>query len=326
MDQRYSHLSPEERDEIAILRAQGASLRIIAQRIKRTASTISRELARNSTPRRRIYHAFSAHRSARERQTQAHERPRLKNKRIESYVRRHLKLGWSPEQIAGRLPMDHPSLCISHEAIYQFLYDPLLRQKEDLVRHLARAHRHRQRKGHRHTHRQLHIPQRIGIEQRPLHILTRRQFGHWENDSVISRQSLSALNVIVERKSRFTKITKMKQRTAHQTALAITRALRPLPKKARRTITYDNGSENVSHQFTNKKLGSRSYFCTPFHSWERGTNENTIGLIRRVLPKQTNFDLIPTTFISKLQQQLNDRPRKCLSFNSPAEVFRRCCT
>lgn len=326
MNQSYTHLSPAERDAIAFLHAQGASLRNIAIKVKRTPSTISRELQRNSSAERSIYHALGAQTRAGERQTQAHQRPRLKHSRIRSYVLRHLKQGWSPEQIAGRLSIDHSDLHISHEAIYQFLYDPALRQQDNLVPYLARAHRHRQRKGHRHTHRNLHIPYRTGIEQRPAHILTRRQFGHWESDSVISRQSASALNVLVERKTRFTKITKMTRRSARQTRLALTRALNHLPWSACRTITYDNGPENVDHQLTNDILGCRSFFCTPFHSWERGTNENTIGLIRRVFPKKTNFDLISSRDIAIIQQRLNTRPRKCLSFNSPTEVFQKCCT
>lgn len=326
MSKTYTHLSPAERDEIAIFYAQSVSLNDIAMQLNRSTSTISRELKRNKSPSYNSYRSHLAQQRAAERKSHAHQRPRLKNNSIRFYVVRKLKHGWSPEQIAGRLNIDNPELSISHEAIYQYLYDLNVRQYEDLVPYLARAHKRRQLKGHRHTHKSSHIPHRISINDRPEHILKRKQFGHWETDSVVSRQSTAALNVTVERKSRFTQITKMQQKSAHQTRCALTRLLARLPKHARRTITYDNGSENVDHHHVNDVLGTRSYFCNPYHSWEKGTDENTIGLIRRVFPKKTDFKRVHIGDIKKLQHLLNNRPRKCLSFNTPLEVFRTCCT
>jgi transposase, IS30 family len=326
MPKTYTHLSPAERDEIAIYSAQGVSLNDIAMQLNRSTSTISRELKRNKSPIYNSYLSHLAQQRASERKSNAHQRQRLKNTSIRFYVVRKLKLGWSPEQIAGRISIDHPKLQISHEAIYQYLYDSNVRQDEDLVPYLARAHKRRQLKGHRHTHKSLHIPHRISINDRPKYILKRKQFGHWETDSVISRQSTAALNVTVERKSRFTKITKMQRKSAHQTRCALTRLLSRLPKHARHTITYDNGSENVDHHHVNDVLGTRSFFCNPFHSWEKGTDENTIGLIRRVFPKKTDFKSVHIDDIKKLQHRLNNRPRKCLSFSTPLEVFRNCCT
>lgn len=326
MKEQFTHLTPEERDEIAIMRAQGKSLNDIAQKLQRTKSTISRELQRNRSSVYNVYLSHRAQQRAMERKSAAHQRPRLKNGTIRRYVTSKLKQGWSPEQIAGRLGTNYPELSISHEAIYQYLYDGRVRQNEDLVPYLPRAHKRRQQKGHRHTHRSLHIPQRISINDRPEHISTRKQFGHWETDSVISRQSTAALNVSVERKSRFTKITKMNKKSAQQTRCALTRTLSRLPAHARQTITYDNGSENVGHLCVNEVLGTQSYFCNPYRSWEKGTNENTIGLIRRVYPKKTNFDHVPRPHLKALERRLNNRPRKCLSFKTPSEVFRACCT
>jgi len=325
MDKQFTHLTPEERDEIAIMRAQGQSLNDIAQKLQRPKSTISRELQRNRSPVYNVYLPHRAQQRAMERKSSAHQRPRLKNRKIRQYVTRKLKQGWSPEQIAGRLPTEHPLLSISHEAIYQYLYDTRVRQDENLVPYLARAHRRRQQKGHRHTHRSSHIPHRISIDDRPVSIATRKQFGHWETDSVVSRQSTAALNVSVERKSRFTKITKITQKSARQTRCALTRTLSRLPVHARRTITYDNGSENVDHCRVNDVLGTRSYFCNPYRSWEKGTNENTIGLIRRVYPKKTNFHHASSNDIKALERRLNNRPRKCLSFKTPLEAFKDCC-
>ena len=325
MNKPFTHLTPEERDEIAVMRVQGQSLNDIAHKLQRPKSTISRELRRNRSPVYDVYLSHRAQQRAMERKSIAHQRPRLKSGKIRQYVTRKLKHGWSPEQIAGRLSTEYPSLSISHEAIYQYLYDSRVRQTGDLVPYLPRAHQRRQQKGHRHTHRSLHIPHRISINDRPVYIARRKQFGHWETDAVISRQSTVALNVSVERKSRFTKITKMTQKSAQQTRCALTRTLSRLPVHARRTITYDNGSENVEHRRINEVLGTQSYFCNPYRSWEKGTSENTIGLIRRVFPKKTNFDHVSRTDLKALERRLNNRPRKCLSFRTPLEVFRACC-
>ncbi|MFQ5798612.1 MAG: IS30 family transposase [Bacteroidota bacterium] len=320
----YCQLSAEERDTIAYKYTQGASLSEIAGALGRNKSTISRELRRNKAPIYSIYLANRAQQRSTARKSQAHRRPRLKRDRIRRYVRSKLMIGWSPEQIAGRLPIHHPGFSISHEAIYQYLYDRNVRRQEDLVPFLARAHKRRQVKGHRHTHRSLHIPERTSITERPSHVLQRKQLGHWEADAVFARRSISGLQVVVERKTRFTKLIKLKERSARQVRCALTRTLRPYPPAARRTITYDNGSENVLHQQVNALLGTRSYFCTPFHSWEKGTVENTIGLLRRVFPKKTNFDTVSRIAIKLLERRLNNRPRKVLHYKTPREKF-NCC-
>jgi IS30 family transposase len=238
-------------------------------------------------------------------------------------VHRKLRQGWSPEIIAGRITRAHPRLSISHEAIYQYVYQPAVRRQENLVACLVRAHRRRQIKGHRHTHREPHIPGRISILQRPAHVDNRKQFGHWESDAMQSRQSLSTLHVMVERKTRFMKISKLERRSARHTRTAITRTLSRYPSHARRSITYDNGKENVEHLEVNRVLGTKSFFCEPFHSWEKATVENTIGLVRRTYPKKTNFDLVSAQHAKRLERKLNNRPRKVLQFRTPKEVFNR---
>ena len=272
-----------------------------------------------------IYNAYgggSAHRRAELRKREAGRRPRLKHAKIRSYVKRKLRTGWSPEQIAGRLPQQQPGLQISHEAIYQYIYSFTTRRVENLVSCLARAHKRRQLKGHRHTHREPHIPERISILRRPEVVKHRRQLGHWESDTVIARHSQAALHVMVERKTRLTKISKLVGCTAQATSATINRRLSHHPHRARRTITYDNGKENVQHIHVNNVLGTRSFFGEPYHSWEKGTVENTIGLIRRVFPKKTKFDNISVAHIKKLERQLNNRPRKSLHYKTPKEVFK----
>lgn len=234
---QYVQLSLRERDRIAVYRAQECSLREIARRLGRDKGTISRELRRN---RALIYDAYgggNAHRRARARKRAAGRRPRLKSPRLQAYVQRHLQLGWSPEQIAGYLRKKRNGLCISHEAIYQYVYLPSIRRQENLVPYLARAHRRRQIKGHRHTHRDPHIPERISILQRPQQVPERSQFGHWERDSMETRKGRSGLSVLVERKSRFVKITKLPARTARYTSASVTRILARYPKGMRRSVT-----------------------------------------------------------------------------------------
>ena len=317
----YCQLSLEERDRLAIFRALGLSINEMARRLERNKSTVSRELQRNSGAVYKSYGGGSADHRARQRRQEASRRERLRNPRIRAYVHCKLRLGWSPEQIAGRLPQVIPGLSVSHEAIYQYIYHPMIRREENLVPCLARAHWRRQQKGHRHTHRDPHIPERISIRQRPADIGQRKQLGHWENDLIISRRSPVALNILVERKSRFTKIAKVAHHTPHETRCAITKILSRYPKHARRSITYDNGHENLHHRQVNAVLGTVSYFCEPYHSWEKGTVENTVGLVRRVFPKKTDFARINTKAIKRLEQRLNNRPRKSLYFKTPKEVF-----
>ncbi len=319
----YCQLSLTERDRLAILRAQGLSLSEIARRLKRDKSTVSRELQRNHGT---VYHSYgggSAHRRAQQRRHQASRHERLRNPQVRAYVRSRLKRGWSPEQIAGRLPQVKPGLSVSHEAIYQYIYNPMVRRQENLVPYLARAHWKRQLRGHRHTHRDLHIPERISVRKRPGVINRRHQLGHWENDLIISRRSPAALNIIVERKTRLTKLVKLAHHTPHETRCAITRTLSHLPRHARRSITYDNGHENLHHREINAVLGTSSYFCEPYHSWEKGTVENTVGLVRRVFPKKTDFARITGKSIKRLERLLNNRPRKTLYFKTPKEAFAR---
>jgi len=321
--QSYTQLTEEERDRIAALHSQGISVREISRRLKRDKSTISRELARNSSPIRKLYGACRAQSQAKERKRNAGQRPRLKNAFIRNYVKRHLRMAWTPEQIAGRLSVLYPQHSICIESIYRFIYDSDVRRQENFVPCLPRSHRVRNRRGQRKTHRKLHIPERTSILERPAIVQRRKQAGHWETDTLIARKSLAALLTTVERKSRYTKIAKLKRRTAQQVRITLNRALSQYKKNLRRTITYDNGPENVEHVLVNKRLGTRSYFCQPFHSWEKGTVENTIGIIRRTFPKKTDFDRVPASEVKRLERKLNNTPRKILHYSTPREVFKK---
>jgi IS30 family transposase len=155
-----------------------------------------------------------------------------------------------------------------------------------------------------------------------MRVQKRLEVGHWETDTAVSRKSAVVLQITVERKARYTRLAKLKRRGSHEMSVALTRRLSRYAKAMRLSITYDNGTENTKHLRTNRILGTRSYFCEPYHSWERGTVENTIGLVRRFFPKKTDFATISKSRIQSVERWLNNRPRKCLGFKTPAEVFK----
>jgi len=318
----YKHLSSEERDKIAYLRAQGKSLSDIANSMGRNRSSISRELKRNRSPVYNVYLANRAHERAVKRKHESVQRQRIRNPLIRRYIMKKLKLKWSPELISGRLALECPDLRISHEAIYQFIYDQST--KHNWVPYLTRAHKRRRLRTHSHRHKALHIPRRISIKERPWEAQTRIQPGHWEADTLISRRSKAALAVALERTSRYLHLAKLPAKTSQGLRCALTRRLSRYPQPLLRSITYDNGCENVEHEYTNKVLGTQSYFCEPFHSWEKASIENAIGLIRRFFPKKTDFHLVTKEQVKRVENLLNTRPRKCLYYQTPNEVLNSC--
>jgi len=249
----------------------------------------------------------------------AGQREWLKNTRLQRHIEKWLKEGWSPELIAGRLKQKGRFSTASHESIYRWVYE----KRPDLIGYLPRRHKQRHKKGHSRKHRKSHIPNRISLSERPAVVDQRKEFGHWEADAMVSRASKAAAQVLVERKSRYLKLTRVKQKTAAQTRSVINRRLAQHPQSARRSITYDNGSENTQHERVNEVLGTHSFFCGPYRSWEKGTVENTIGLVRRFIPKKTNLAKLTKEDIRFVERRLNSRPRKCLGFQTPTEVFNK---
>lgn len=327
----YHQLTIEERETIQAGLWGGKSLREIACELGRDPATISRELHRNIVGERRRYTPRMAEERAQKRIRERGRRSRLKNAIIREYAIRKLKEeDYSPEQIAGTLPIEHPALSISPEAIYQFIYAQYHRGGwgkcigEDLRMYLKRKHKVRKAKFVPFQEEKGSIKNRVSIDARPAEIDRRGVPGHWEGDSMVSRQSLVGLNTLVERVTGLVFITKIKNTTAKETARAVAMRLRPLPKKMRRTITVDNGHENAAHEEITKEIGAKIYFAHPYHSWERGTNENTNGLIRWYLPKRTDFATIADERISEIEYRLNTRPRKRLGWRTPLEVFNHC--
>lgn len=319
MPRKYKHLRKDERDRLSVFRAQKMSLREMARRLGRNAGTISREFKRNAAPSYQgCYLAHRAQGRADARKEVGHLRQRLRDPRLRGYARRQLGRGWSPERIAGRWKALGRGR-ISHEAIYQWVYT----QARELIPCLVRAHRRRLRRGHSSKHKSSHIPSRTPIAKRPANVLRRRQAGHWEADTMVSRQSSASLQVLVERKTRHTRLRKLKARGAADMRKAMNRALSRYPKHLLRSVTYDNGSENTQHEWVNRTLGTKSYFCEPFHSWEKGSVENAAGLVRRRLPKKTDFAMVSADRIKRTERWINGLPRKCLGFKTSAEAWRQ---
>lgn len=320
MARGYQHLSAHERDRLAAYRARGWSLRAIARALRRTPSTISRELKRNAAPvYQGAYGANRAHTRARQRARQAVCHGRLRDRWTRAYVARQLARGWSPALIAGRLRRVSPARAVSHETIYGWVYH----EARHLIQHLVRRHRRRRARGYSRKHKTAHIPGRQPIGHRPAVANRRGRIGDWEADTMTTHQGPAALQVIVDRRSRYTFLNRLARRTAHAMRATLTRVLARVPARHRHTITFDNGSENSDHQRATRALGVRAYFCTPYTSQERGTVENTAGLIRRFFPKRTDFTQLEATDIKAVQRWLNHRPRRVLDFRTPAEVFRR---
>lgn len=314
----YSHLAIEEREEFAIELSKGKSMMDIAKTLGRHRSTLYREKKRNGPPHNKVqYRANRAQQRSDDRKTLSHNRPRLKNDFIRGYTESKLKVGWTPELIAGRLQLKKNNEKTNYESIYLWIYT----ERRDLIEFLVRGHKNRRKRGSAKNKRAIKVPNRTMIDNRPAQIATRDEPGHWEADTAVSRQSKGAICAISERKTRYLIVKKMNAKTAKDMDTALVTSLEKIPKHLCLTITYDNGTENTNHDKTNETLKTKSYFCNPYHSWEKGTIENRIGIIRRVFPKKTDWGLISQEELDIVVKQINTRPMKCLGFKTPEEVF-----
>lgn len=324
---KYQHLSVEEREIIQEMLWDKKSVRAIAKELGRSPSSISREINKN-IPIQRSYKPRIANGRALKKRKNRGRKLRLKNGLIRRYVIDNLKNGYSPEQISGRLTVDYPDESISHEAIYLYIYAQVYRDGHgymrpgyhDLRQYLKRRHKRRAKKGMRKGQR-IFRPKGISIEERPSEVNTRKTVGHWEGDSVVSRKSKVGLNTLVERKTGLVFITKIQNATAKETTNAVVRRLSILPSIFRRTLTVDNGTENSGYFKIKHLLSTICYYAHPYSSWERGSNENTNGLIRWYFPKGTDFAKITDEDIQRVEYSLNTRPRKRLGWRTPLEVF-----
>jgi len=319
MGDHYRQLSLEERCSIAQLREAGQSLRQIAAALDRQPSTIARELKRNSG-RRVGYRPSYAQQQTRARRWSGSRLER--DDALRDEVLNHLKTGWSPEQIAGRLAREAGRSIISYESIYRFIYAQLRRTNDGAWRlYLPRAKARRGWRSKGGGSSTSLIRQRRPITERPEEACNRQISGHWEADYMLFADYGQNLLVAHERASRLTLIARTPNRKAPVTAKALASLLEPLPKDARTTITFDNGTEFAHHHQLHRQLGVETFFCDTHSPWQKGGVENAIGRLRRYLPRTTNLDHITSEQLSALAHVYNHTPRKCLDFQTPAEAL-----
>ena len=312
----YTQLTQEQRYQISALLRNDHSQNEIAKEIEKSKSTISRELKRNSG--RRGYRPKQADQKAQGRKDKA--KPRLRQEDWEM-IEHLVYQDWSPEQIHDQVLAVH-GLQVSHEWIYQHI----LQDKKmggNLYQHLRCKKKRHKRYGK--YERRGCIPGRISIEERPAVVNERKRIGDWEADTIFGRKKQQAIVTLTERKSRFTLMRKVTHKTSQEVGNALIELLRPYPVS---TITCDNGKEFVEHQRVAHALNAQVYFAHLNSAWERGTNENTNGLIRQYFPKGSDFSKITEPDIIFVMNRLNHRPRKCLGFESPSTVMLKysCCT
>jgi IS30 family transposase len=311
----YYHLTLEQRCQIFTLRSNGKLQSEIARYLQVSASTISRELKRNSG--KRDYRYQQAHKKACNRRSAASCRPYKVTKAIIKRIEKHLRNDqWSPEQIAGRLKYEGV-IEISHETIYRHVWADK-GAGGDLYKNLRHRGKKYNKRGSKQAGRGL-IPNRIDIKERPEIVDRKERFGDFEIDTIIGKNHKGAIVSIVDRCTKLSFFAPVQKKTAAEVGQAIEKLMIPLRKWAH-SMTADNGKEFAGHQAISKTLGLTVYFATPYHSWERGLNEHTNGLLRQYLPKKTKFDKVTQKEVKRIQNLLNNRPRKVLGFKTPIEA------
>ena len=319
MGQKYSQLSLEERCAIAHRHADGQSRQKIAAALDRPASTIARELKRNSGAKVGYAPAYA------QLQTKARRwrGSRLARRQdLRDHVLGRLEMGWSPAQIAGRLGRENAGMRISHESIYRYIYAEKCRTRDCSWRHyLPRAKAKRGRRARGRTSPVHTIQNRVSIAKRPAAADRRKQPGHWEADLMLFKTYSQNVLAVHERSSRFTVFLHQPNKAAQTTLASLKGFFENLPEPLRRTIAFDNGNEFAMHHVLAAGTGLRTFFCDPHSPWQKGGVENAIGRMRRMLPTKTDLSqLKPEDFLSRAITY-NHTPRKCLDFQTPAEVF-----
>lgn len=323
--ENYARLTYEDRVIIETLLAERKSKSFIAIKLNRSRSTISREVNKWLGGPKDFYKASFAHSSAQDFSSRPSKDKISLNKKLRTYVYMGLQNNWSPEQISGRIKDAYPNnpiMTISYEAIYLHIYkNSQAKINKKLISLLTRKRTKRKKRGS--PNKSCQIPDRVSIDERPLHIENRNLVGHWEGDLVVGPKHASAIGTIVERKTRFTYIVKLKNSKSNTVTQQFARKLNQLHRGCRKTLTYDNGTEMTHHKWLKKRTGMDIYFAHPYSPGERGTNENTNGLIRRFFPKGTDFNLISSRKLKFIQDKLNNRPRKILRYKTPNEALKK---
>lgn len=324
MTTRYKQLQPEERVTLASLRQQGHSLRSIAKTLGRSASSLSREVARNGSASG--YASRPAEQAASRRRTQARRLPKLHpDGALWGVVSHLLTWLWSPRQIARtlrRMWPDNPERHVSHESIYNAIYaHPKGELRKCLVACLRQS-RNTRRPRSGGEDRRGQIPEMVSIHVRPPEVNDRVMPGHWEGDLIKGAANRSAVGVLVERTTRLVLLAKMPDATAESALAAFTAKLNDIAQPLRQTLTYDQGREMARHRELARNTNIRVYFCDPHSPWQRGSCENTNGLLRQMMPKGTDLSVHDQQALDSMADLLNNRPRETLDWRTPAQLFR----
>jgi len=312
-------LTLAEREEISLGLRRGATLSAIAAELGRSVSTVSREVAASGG--RGDYRAWRAHERAHQRSLRPKPR-KLASPELAAQVTRGLRKWWSPVEISRRLRLEHPDdpmMWVSHETIYKTLF---VQGRGELRRELTRCLRsgRTQRRPQGRIETRGRIPGMVMISDRPAEVEDRAVPGHWEGDLIIGKNAASAVGTLVERSTRYLMLLHLPDgRLPAQVDAAMRRAIRKLPKELIRTITWDQGKEMHRHSQFTVDTGVQIYFCNPHSPWQRGSNENTNGLLRQYMPKGTDLSVLSAQDLARIARSLNDRPRATLGFMKPSE-------
>lgn len=322
----YTRLSAEEREEISRGLSQNLTYRQIAKGLGREASTVSREIARLRYSPASYRATFAQEVAARKRKhPKAHKLQT--NERLRLYVEdKLLNDRWSPQQIASRIKLEYPNdmtMRVSHETIYTYVFCLARGGLKKELKAALRQHKYsRGRRPPRGTsHKDSNIPDLVSIEERPKEVEDRIIPGHWEGDLIIGKGNHSALGTLVERTTRTVILVQIDSKQAEHVAERFAEELCSLPRQMKLTLTYDRGSEMARHKLFTEKTAMKVYFADPQSPWQRGTNENTNGLIRQFFPKTTDFRTVTSEEVKRVQDLLNGRPRKALGYHTPYEKF-----
>ena len=321
---KYKRLSLEERVTIETLLGENRSNIYIALKLNRSPSTVSNEIRLWVKTKDDVYKAGLAHFYALDVNKSKRAEDKInEHRRLKIFIYRGLLAGTSPELIAGQIKLIYPKdpvMSISYESIYKHIYR---HRQTSLGRKLIKLlpyHHHKRKKKRKFASDRVRIIDQISIDQRPGHIETREEAGHLEGDLMIGVGQKSAIGTMVDRKTRFVIMVKVPNRKSKTVTTEFARHLLKHPKYLRKTMTYDNGLEMANHKWLTKKTKMDIYFAHPYSSWERGTNENTNGLIRRFLPKGTDFNNVSVERLKEIENNLNNRPRKVLGFRTPNQM------
>jgi len=320
------HFTAEQRNELSALLRVGVRQKDIAEILNKDRTAIYREVKRNSDADG-SYHARIAKEKTKQRRIVANQRfKRIEHdKTLEKYIIKKLtKKLWSPEQIAGRLKKkNNNQTVVCHETIYQFIYD----LRPDLKKHLrCQKGKYRRKRGTKMREKRREETKKKRIDKRPEIVEKRARIGDWEGDTIVGKGRKQVILTHVERKSGYLLGDKLNQKLAVDVKRKTIENFRLIPKAKKHTITYDNGTEFSDHELIEQDTDITIYFAYPYHSWERGTNENTNGLLRQFFPKKTSFANVTQEDVDKAVRLINHRPRKRLGYLTPYEVFHECCT